>query len=140
MACPQQEEASWRPRWLLIYIQWPFRGPLMAQQRPASISHPVTLGWKLTLHLWRRQCGGKKLAGGGQNQLSGMSGGIDEVQRNNGYAQRWQASVGPPEAHLAAQLCATHWLRCGCSKNIFPLQRIGLPAARGGMVKAKVTT
>ena len=32
-------------------------------------------------------------------------------QRMKGQAQLWPASVGPPEAHLAAHLCATQWLR-----------------------------
>ena len=40
----------------------------LAQRRPASTSHPVALGWKLTLYLSRRLCGGIRLAIGGQNQ------------------------------------------------------------------------
>ena len=53
------------------------------------------------------------MAIGGQNQSSIKPGGTEESKGIKEWAKRRLASVGPPEAHLAAHLCVTQWLRGG---------------------------
>ena len=76
-----REEAWWRPKWLPNYIRWPSSRPLrLANFWLGYYSHPVAIGCRLTLCLWRRQCGGIILAVGGQNQWKGKSGGTEKGQ------------------------------------------------------------
>ena len=100
-----------RPQWPPNHIQWPFSRPVvemrgLSTEEAASYSHKVALDCKLTLCLWRRQCGGIRSAVGGQIQGSRKSGVTEESQGGKEQTQRRQASTGLLEAYFAAHHCA----------------------------------